>query len=65
MSNHTHIVLHVDVEQAKVWSIHDVITRWHQLFKGTLITQQYLRGDKLIKPLQQILEDTAEVYRAR
>jgi REP element-mobilizing transposase RayT len=65
MSNHTHIVLHVDVEQAKVWSIYEVITRWHQLFKGTLITQQYLRGDKLIKPLQQILEDTAEVYRAR
>ncbi len=26
---------------------------------------QYLRGDKLIKPLQQIVEETAEVYRAR
>ncbi|WP_057831047.1 transposase [Colwellia sp. TT2012] len=65
MSNHTHIVLYVDVEQAKIWSLHEVITRWHQLFKGTLITQQYLRGDKLIKPLQQILEETAEVYRAR
>ncbi len=65
MSNHTHIVLHVDVEQAKAWSIHEVITRWHQLFKGTLITQQYLCGDKLIKPLQKILEETAEVYRTR
>ena len=65
MSNHTHIVLCVDVEQAKAWSTHEVISRWHQLFKGTLITQQYLRGDKLIKPLQQILEETAEVYRAR
>ncbi len=65
MSNHTHIVLHVDVEKAKAWSMHEVITRWHQLFKGTLITQQYLRGDKLIKPLQQILEETAKVYRAR
>ncbi|ALO33370.1 transposase [Colwellia sp. MT41] len=65
MSNHTHIVLHVDVEQAKTWTMHEVITRWHQLFKGTLITQQYLRGEKLIKPLQQILEETAEVYRTR
>ncbi len=65
MSNHTHIVLHVDVEQAKAWSMHEVITRWHQLFKGTLITQQYLCGDKLIKPLQQMLEETAEVYRTR
>ncbi|KGJ96670.1 transposase [Colwellia psychrerythraea] len=65
MSNHTHIVLCVDVEQAKKWSLHEVVTRWHQLFKGTLITQQYLRGDKLIKSLQQILEETAQVYRAR
>ncbi|WP_057831065.1 transposase [Colwellia sp. TT2012] len=65
MSNHTHIVLCVDVEQAKAWSMHEVITRWHQLFKGTLITQQYLRGGKLIKPLQQIVEETAQVYRAR
>ena len=65
MSNHTHLVLCVDVEQAKTWSLHEVVTRWHQLFKGTFITQQYLRGEKLIKPLQQILKDTAEVYRAR
>jgi REP element-mobilizing transposase RayT len=65
MSNHTHLVLCVDVEKTQAWSIHEVITRWHQLFKGTLITQQYIRGDKLIKPLQKILEETAEVYRAR
>ena len=65
MSNHTHLVLHVDVEQAKTWSMHEVVSRWHQLFKGTLITQKYLRGEKLINPLQQIVEETAEVYRAR
>jgi len=65
MSNHTHLVLCVDVEQAKTWSMHEVVTRWHQLFKGTLITQQYLRGETLIKPLQNMLEETAEVYRAR
>ncbi|MBL4910888.1 MAG: transposase [Alteromonadaceae bacterium] len=65
MSNHTHIVLFVDVEQAKSWSMHEVITRWHQLFKGTLITQQYLRGETLIEPLQKMLEETVEVYRQR
>ena len=27
MSNHTHIVLFVDVEQAKSWSMHEVISR--------------------------------------
>jgi hypothetical protein len=42
-----------------------VIERWHQLFKGTLITQQYLRGDELIEPLQKMVEETAAVYRQR
>jgi hypothetical protein len=42
-----------------------VVERWHQLFKGTLITQQYLRGDELIEPLQKMVEETAAVYRQR
>ena len=57
MSNHTHLVLCVDVEQAKAWTMDEVLIRWHQLFKGTLITQQYLRGEKLIKPLQVMLKE--------
>jgi REP element-mobilizing transposase RayT len=65
MSNHTHLVLFVDVDQAKFWSVREVIERWHQLFKGTLVTQQYLSGEPLIEPLQKILEETAEVYRQR
>ncbi|GHF91132.1 hypothetical protein GCM10017161_18640 [Thalassotalea marina] len=39
MSNHVHLVLFVNEEQAKNWSMDDVLTRWHQLFKGTLLTQ--------------------------
>jgi REP element-mobilizing transposase RayT len=65
MSNHTHLVLFVDVQLAKSWSTKDVITRWHQLFKGTMLTQQYMRGETLIEPLQKALEETAEVYRER
>jgi len=65
MSNHTHLVLFVDEKLAKSWSTEEVLTQWHQLFKGTLLTQQYLRGDELIEPLQQIVNETAEVYRAR
>ncbi|MBL4764771.1 MAG: transposase [Colwellia sp.] len=65
MSNHSHLVLFVDVEQAKSWSTAQVLTRWHQLFKGTLLTQQYIRGDELTKPLQTIVEQTADIYRQR
>jgi len=32
MSNHTHVVLHVDREQGLGWSDADVIDRWHRLF---------------------------------
>lgn len=60
MNNHTHLVLFVDEQLAKSWSTEAVLIRWHQLFKGTLLTQQYLRGDELIEPLQQMVNDTAE-----
>jgi len=65
MSNHTHTVLFVNQALAKSWTTYEVISRWHQLFKGTIITQQYLRGDKLNKPMQQMVEETATVYRQR
>jgi REP element-mobilizing transposase RayT len=65
MSNHSHIVLFVDEAQATSWTMEEVLTRWHQLFKGTLLTQQYLRGEALIEPLQKIVLETAEVYRKR
>jgi hypothetical protein len=51
MSNHNHLVLYVDEDTARSWSTFEVINRWHQLFKGTLLTQQYVRGDELIEPL--------------
>ena len=65
MSNHTHLVLFVDDTKAKTWSDKEVLTRWHQLFKGTVLTRQYLQGETLIKPLQQAVKATAEVYRQR
>ena len=42
MSNHTHLVLHVDLEKIKVMSSEEVVTRWHKVFNGTLLTRQYL-----------------------
>ncbi|KGJ91039.1 transposase [Colwellia psychrerythraea] len=64
MSNHTHIVLFVDVTKAKSWSTSEVLERWHKLFKGTLITQQYCRGG-IPDYLMVSLLETVEVYRNR
>ena len=38
MSNHVHVVLHVDVEKAQSWSDKQVLALWHTLYKGTLLT---------------------------
>ena len=65
MSNHTHTVLHVDEEQAQNWSIHDVLERWHRLHKGTLFTQQYVKGELLPDFTLALVESSAEVYRNR
>ncbi|MGH3630586.1 MAG: hypothetical protein ACRDRL_24485 [Sciscionella sp.] len=40
MSNHYHLVLHVDLEKANRWSEKDVITRWGQLFGAPLIVNR-------------------------
>jgi REP element-mobilizing transposase RayT len=49
MHNHLHIILHVDSEQAKNWSTVEVLTRWHQLFKGTILTQKLQNNHALDK----------------
>jgi REP element-mobilizing transposase RayT len=65
MSNHYHVVLFIDEEKAQQWSMKEVLERWHRLYKGTILTQQYCRGDALPKHLMAIVEATAEVYRKR
>ncbi|MFT5756071.1 MAG: REP element-mobilizing transposase RayT [Alteromonadaceae bacterium] len=65
MNNHYHVVLRIDEEQAKQWSMDEVLIRWHTLYKGTLLTQQYCRGDKLIEPLFDMVKASAEIYRKR
>jgi REP element-mobilizing transposase RayT len=65
MSNHTHMVLFVDETTAKAWTTIEVLERWHQLFKGTLITQQFSRGEEIPDYLRVALLETVKVYRNR
>jgi len=65
MHNHTHVVLFVDTEQAATWSCEEVIKRWHQLYAGTLLTQQFVRGEPLITSVREQVEATAAIYRQR
>ncbi|VAW93159.1 Mobile element protein [hydrothermal vent metagenome] len=45
MHNHYHVLLHIDSQAAENWSYIEVVTRWHLLFKGTLLSQRYLNDE--------------------
>ena len=68
MSNHTHVVLHVDRDEARAWTMPEVLHRWHTLHKGTLLTRQYMdearRGEMSAVEIKTV-EDIAQVYRER
>jgi hypothetical protein len=40
MSNHTHLVLHINIEKANNWNVKQVLERWHSLHKGTQFTDK-------------------------
>ena len=65
MSNHVHVVVHVDVKQTQVWSDSNVVQRWHRLHKGTLLTQMFVRGDTLSQGERLTLGNTIAEYRRR
>jgi REP element-mobilizing transposase RayT len=68
MHNHLHLVLHVDVEQVKIWSTAEVLERWHKLFKGTLLTQKYCNKsneESLDKFQLAMVESSADIYKKR
>lgn len=47
MSNHYHVVVRIDAEQAKQWSDAEVASRWMQIFSGPLLMHQYLANAAL------------------
>lgn len=65
MSNHYHVVLHVDRDQAQRWSAAEVIDRWHQLFKGTVISQRFSRGETLTPGERAIINTLVALWRER
>ncbi|MBJ7539748.1 transposase [Marinomonas transparens] len=65
MSNHLHVVLHINSEKIAKWSTLEVIQRWHKIHKGTLFTQQYVRGESLPEYALTLVESSAETFRNR
>ncbi|MDH5518321.1 MAG: transposase [Gammaproteobacteria bacterium] len=65
MSNHYHVVLHINKDQALSLNLEQVITLWHQLFKGSLLSQRFSNGEILTKSELVALTKQAEQWRLR
>jgi REP element-mobilizing transposase RayT len=44
MSNHYHLVLHVDRERAISWTLEEVVQRWARLFRISTLVDQWQQG---------------------
>ena len=52
LSNHYHIVLSVNQEEAKGWSDEEVIEKWYSLFNGHPFVDQRQAGETLSRAVQ-------------
>ncbi len=44
LSNHYHIVTHVDRKRSLEWDDEEVVERWKRLFRGVLLVDRYMAG---------------------
>lgn len=51
MSNHYHLVLHVNAEQASAWTDEEVIERWLQLYTGPMLIHRYRQDNAIVSDL--------------
>ena len=65
MSNHYHVVVHVDREQALQWTPLEVVNRWHRLCKGCPLSQRFARGEAPHPTEQIVLDELIDTWRER
>jgi len=65
LSNHYHLVLHVDVEAAKEAQPKDIVRRWHQLCKPKEVSQKFIDGEHLESHEINQLNTWIDTWRSR
>ena len=65
MSNHYHLVLHVDLQRSRLWSVDEVIDRWLTLYKGPELVQRHHKGEQLLPLEQNKVLEIAQIWRNR
>ena len=65
MSNHTHLVLHIDIAKAKRLNNKAILIRWHKVFKSTFLCQRFLNGELLTQAELVAVNARVNLYRER
>lgn len=65
MSNHYHVVVRIDAEQARQWSDIEVAKRWLQIFSGPLLMHQYLGNENMTAHELEYVADLLSTWRNR
>ena len=65
MSNHYHLVIHINQQKALSWTADEVIKRWTKIFKPSFIIQRYLKNETLSKDEKRVIDKNVRVWRNR
>ena len=65
LSNHYHLVLHIDEQTALEWSDLEVAQRWTRLFTGPALVRAFVAGQKLTETQQNVVHNHIQDYRKR
>src|SRR6056297_4192293 len=65
LSNHYHLVVHIDQQQSLDWSDLEVAQRWIRLFTGPALVRAFVAGQTLSDGQQQVVAKHVSEYRAR
>ena len=65
MSNHYHVILHINQLPVREWTRDEVLSRWTALFTGPLLVQRYLDADKMSRAELDRVDEYVEEYRSR
>jgi len=65
MSNHYHLVLRVNREEACAWSTREVVSRWCQLYSEPPVAQRYLELETLSPSELYTVNELARTWRER
>ena len=65
LSNHYHVVLHVDAIRARAWDDQQVIRRWKKLFGLPTVVQRYVGADSISRAEREAAQAIIAKWRAR